>query len=123
MIPLVVPWQVALPPHPKMALVIGNGAYYHGGVELPHAVPSATAVTVRLTELGYAVVAVNDAALGDMHAAFEAFRGHVSAGCSGSAVIYYCGHGWQDAVSPDCLLVPVDFDGSDLDGVCRDCFC
>jgi hypothetical protein len=90
-------------------------------MELPLAVPSATAVAVRLTDLGYAVVAVNDAALGDMYAAFEAFRGHVSTGCSSSVVIYYCGLGWQDTVSPDCLLVPVDFDGSDLDGVCKDC--
>ncbi len=88
--------------------MIGNDEY-GGDLGLTHAVSSARAVAERLTELEYSVVSVSNAALADLQAAFEAFRGASSAGCS--AIIYYCGHGWQCMNSVDCLLVPVDFAG------------
>jgi uncharacterized caspase-like protein len=96
-----------------VALVIGNGAY-GGDFTLTHAVSSTFAVAERLCELGLTVVQVINADLTDMQAAFESFRGSLSAGCS--VIIYYCGHGWQDAGSAECLLVPVDFDGTDPAG-------
>ncbi len=97
----------------KVALVIGNDDY-SGNQRWIHAVSSAHAVAVRLTELEYSVVFVSNIELAEMQSAFEAFRGHLSAGCS--VIIYYCGHGWQDMDSVDCLLVPVDFDGANPAG-------
>jgi hypothetical protein len=107
-------WQATTPP--KVALVIGNDDY-GGDLTLAHAVTSASAVAVKLTELEYSVVFVGDAALADVLAAFEAFRSSLSAGCS--AFIYYCGLGWQDDGSADSLLVPVDFAGANPAGMDR----
>ena len=93
--------------------MIGNDEY-GGDLGLTHAVSSAHAVAERLTELEYSVVSVSNAALADMQAAFEAFRDSLSTGCS--VIIYYCGHGWQDMDSVDCVLVPVDFAGANPAG-------
>ncbi len=99
----------------KFALVIGNDAYNNGVFGLAHAMSSAAAIAKRLTSLGYSVVLKQNTSLDRTQAAFKAFRDQLSAGCS--AVIYFCGHGWQDAVYADCLLAPVDFDDADSAGM------
>ena len=111
----------ATPCSAKVALILGNDAY-DKGFDLAHALSSASAVADRLTGLGYSVMHRYNAGLATMQAAFESFRRELSNGCS--AAIYFCGHGWQDAGSADCLLVPVDFDGASPTGTnSTRCFC
>jgi hypothetical protein len=100
-----------------VALVIGNGAYEQGAeFVVANAASSALAVGQRLSALGFGVTLVQNAAKEDMQAAFPPFLATLSPGCS--AVVYYCGHGWQSDAGGDCLLLPVDFTGADPSGVC-----
>ncbi len=96
----------------RVALVIGNRAY-GGEMEVAHANASAAAIARRLTDLGYHVIVVGNADRAHLVASFEAFGSSCSGCC---AILYFCGHGWQDGGSADCLLVPVDFAGTDPAG-------
>jgi hypothetical protein len=95
----------------KVALVIINAD--HDNVERP------SKLVKRLIELGYRVVERTNASLAVMNEAFESFGSWMSTGCS--AVVYFCGLGWQDSKLVDCLLAPVDVDWS-CHEVARVCF-
>jgi hypothetical protein len=86
--------------------VIGNQSYA-SNPEVPHAETSASAVAARLVRLGFQVEAAFNTSKSDLELALDNFNSMLSAGCT--AIVYYCGRGWQEAASADCLLVPVDF--------------
>jgi uncharacterized caspase-like protein len=116
-----IPWRVSFHPTSAqgmahVALVIGNRV--HNGCDFEFAanpMRSAGAVRQRLSDLGFDVTLVQSARQDRMQAAFVSFLAALSPGCS--AVVYYCGCGWQADAGGDCLLVPVDFPGGDPSGV------
>jgi hypothetical protein len=90
----------------KVALVIGIDRT-RSLAELAYVAPSTAAVADKLVELGYSVSRVDNATKDGMVAALEVFQKSLSLGCS--AILYFCGRGWQCAGAADCLLAPVDF--------------
>jgi hypothetical protein len=99
----------------KLALVIGNSAYCPP-FEAPHAVRGSDAVASRLRMIGFVITSVTNVTSAGMKTAFAEFSCKLRAGCR--AVVYFCGHGWQDEGSEDVQLVPVDFIWADPSGVC-----
>ena len=87
----------------RVALVIGNGSYQHV-TTLPNPPNDAVAIANKLGGLGFDVTTAVDVDLADMRAAVERFAGD-SRGAD-VALIFYAGHGVQDA--GENYLLPVD---------------
>ncbi|HKO08040.1 MAG TPA: ABC transporter substrate-binding protein [Alphaproteobacteria bacterium] len=90
---------------PRVALVIGNGAYRAAGVhKLKNPVNDARAMAKTLRELGFKVIEVEDADLKTMQKAFVEFSQALPR--NGAALFYYAGHGMQ--LKGLNYLLPVD---------------
>jgi hypothetical protein len=87
----------------RVALVIGNDAYTNA-VSLDNAVFDARAVADALRKLGFQVVDGYDLDIDHMRAKVSQFSAALSG--SGSAVIYYAGHGIS--VDEENYLIPTD---------------
>lgn len=97
----------------RVALVIGNSNYANT-VVLPNPVNDATAMTTKLRNLGFEVVAGYDLNLRDMRKTVDQFAR--SAKGADIALLFYAGHGMQ--IGGQNYLVPVDArlqDETDLD--------
>jgi len=97
----------------RVALVIGNSAYANT-VVLPNPVNDATAMSTKLRNLGFEVVAGYDLDLSGMRKTVAQFAR--SAKGSDIALLFYAGHGMQ--IGGQNYLVPVDArlqDETDLD--------
>src|SRR5208282_4282142 len=98
----------AVPPQvtePRVALVIGNGAYRAAGVpKLKNPVNDARAMAQALRDLGFKVIEAEDADLKAMQKAFVDFGRALPH--NGTALFYYAGHGMQ--LKGLNYLVPVD---------------
>ncbi len=86
----------------KIALVIGNAAYKEAPLKNP--VNDARAMAAKLRQLGFQVIAQENATKAQMEMAVLDFGESLSAGAVG--VFYYAGHGLQ--VNGRNFLVPVD---------------
>ncbi len=87
----------------RVALVIGNGAYKEGGT-LKNPVNDARAMAATLKQLGFHVVARENATKQQMERAVGEFGDLLNAGSV--ALFYFAGHGMQ--VNGRNFLVPVD---------------
>ncbi len=87
----------------RVALVIGNNAYQHGG-SLNNAVSDAQTVGNALQALGFRVIRKQDLDYGGLLDALDEL-GKAAAGADW-AVVYYAGHGIQ--VQGNNYLIPVD---------------
>ena len=89
---------------PRVALVIGNGAYSGGVRPLANPPHDATAVAALLQRRGFKTVLVLDAGLAELRSAVQAFA--AAADRADVAIVFYSGH----AVELDGrnMLVPVD---------------
>jgi uncharacterized caspase-like protein len=96
----------------RVALVIGNGAYKHAH-SLANPVNDANGMADALRQLGFAVVAVDDADRTAMVKALGQFRKQLHA--DGIGLFYYAGHGIQ--VRGKNYLVPTDADIADENDV------
>ena len=76
----------------RLALVIGNAAYQHGGV-LKNPVNDANLMARTLEDLGFDVIKETDAGLKDMQNAFKGFVARLND--YGVALFFYAGHGMQ----------------------------
>ena len=92
---------------PRIALVIGNGAY--GGLPdslRTNAPRDAQAISDKLRALGFDVIMRTNATPRDMQQAIGEFRRRLEAG--GVGLFYFAGHGMQ--IGPRTLLVPAGLD-------------
>ncbi len=103
------------PPPPKFALLIGINSYAEEH-RIPNALLSACELARRLRALGFKVTYEPEVSHVPMKAALDAFLATLTPGCT--AVLYFCGHGWQSGVAGDCLLLPSDFDWVEPSGAC-----
>ena len=87
----------------RLALVIGNAAYQHGGA-LKNPVNDADLMARTLEDLGFDVIKETDAGLKDMQSAFKGFVTRLDD--YGVALFFYAGHGMQ--VDGQNYLIPVD---------------
>lgn len=87
-----VPRQDREPVVERVALVIGNGAYEHLD-RLMNPINDARAVAAALWNLGFEVIEVIDADLGETLAAMTTFAGRLRPGME--ALFYYAGHAVQ----------------------------
>lgn len=87
----------------RVALVIGNNAYTHGGV-LENPVNDAKAVKLSLESVGFQVTMITDASHQKMEGAVTDFR--KAADGAEAALFYYAGHGLE--VGGRNYLVPID---------------
>src|SRR5258705_3526628 len=87
---------------PRLALVIGNSAYRESPLRNP--VNDVRAMAQKFKELGFTVLAHENATKRTMEAAIIEFGRHLAAG--GVGAFYYAGHGLQ--VRGRNYLVPVD---------------
>ena len=98
----------ALKPAPggerRVALVIGNGAYKDAPLRNP--VNDARAISKALSESGFSVTLIEDAALGGMRRAIRNFGDELAKSKVG--IFYYAGHGMQ--VRGVNYLIPVNAD-------------
>ena len=102
---------------PRIALVVGNGAYA-GDAALKNPVNDATDVAAALTQVGWSVTLVTDADRRGFNRAIAAFRDALSATEGSDALFYYAGHGMQvDGVN---FLIPVNSDFETIDDVKSD---
>ena len=92
---------------PRIALVIGNGAYRESPLRNP--VNDVRAMAQRFRELGFTVLAHENATKKTMEAAIIEFGRRLAEG--GAGAFYYAGHGLQ--VRGRNYLVPVDADIDD----------
>jgi uncharacterized caspase-like protein len=92
----------AAPPQTRLALVIGNGDY--AGGRLVNAALDARAMAETLRDLGFEVLALENADYREMRRALAEFGERLSA--EGVGLFYYAGHGLQ--VNGKNYLVPVD---------------
>ena len=76
----------------RLALVIGNAAYQHGGA-LKNPVNDADLMARTLEDLGFDVIKETDAGLKDMQNAFKGFVARLND--YGVALFFYAGHGMQ----------------------------
>ncbi len=101
---------------PRVALIIGNGAYEKVG-KLPNAAADAKLMVRALTEIGFKVTALTDANQAAMKTAIADFgRALRTAGPDAVGLFYYAGHGVQ--ASGINYLLPTDIairDEADLD--------
>jgi uncharacterized protein YgiM (DUF1202 family) len=99
-------WALASPPalaaEPRVALVIGNGAYKDA--PLKNAVNDARAMAAALSRLGFDVIELRDAPRKWMESSILEFGDKLKKG--GVGLFYYAGHGLQ--VKGQNYLVPVD---------------
>jgi formylglycine-generating enzyme required for sulfatase activity len=92
---------------PRVALVIGNGAY--GSVAGPvqnNAPRDAEAMRDQLRALGFDVILRTNATPQEMEQAIGEFRQHLEAG--GTGLFYFAGHGMQ--IGRQTLLIPAGLD-------------
>lgn len=87
----------------RLALVIGNAAYQHGGA-LKNSVNDAHLIARTLEELGFDVIKETDAGLRDMQRVFKGFVSRMDD--YDVALFFYAGHGMQ--VDGQNYLIPVD---------------
>ena len=87
----------------RVALVVGNSSYAHGG-RLPNPANDAAAVAEALRKVGFTVTSKQDLSKTQFEAALEAFT-RDAAGAD-VAVVYYAGHGMEMGGSN--YLIPVD---------------
>jgi hypothetical protein len=87
----------------RVALVIGNSAYAHGG-RLTNPANDATAVAQSLRKVGFTVVLQTDLGKNDLEAALKSFT-RASAGAD-IALVYFAGHGVEKGGTN--YLIPVD---------------
>ncbi len=87
----------------KIALVIGNANYQHGG-KLKNPVNDANLMAKTLQDKGFTVIKKTDASLAQMQMATEDFNQKMKN--YDVALFYYAGHGVQ--VDGNNYLVPVD---------------
>lgn len=98
-------YALAQATEPRVALVIGNGAYRAAGVpKLANPANDARAMAQTLRELGFKVIELEDAELKAMQKAFVEFTQALPR--NGAALFYYAGHGIQ--LKGQNYLVPVD---------------
>ena len=87
----------------RLALVIGNAAYQHGGA-LKNPVNDANLMAQTLQDLNFEVIKETDASLTGMQSAFKGFVSRLSS--YDVALFFYAGHGMQ--VDGENYLIPVD---------------
>ena len=87
----------------RVALVIGNAAYAHGG-RLANPAKDATVVAEALRRVGFSVILQNDLGRDELEAALKSFT-RASAGAD-VALVYYAGHGIEKGGTN--YLIPVD---------------
>jgi uncharacterized caspase-like protein len=87
----------------RVALVIGNSAYAHGG-RLTNPANDATQVAQSLRKVGFNVVLQTDLGKNDLEAALKSFT-RASAGAD-IALVYYAGHGIEHGGTN--YLIPID---------------
>lgn len=87
----------------RLALVIGNSAYQHGGV-LRNPVNDAALIAQTLKDLGFDIIKETDVELKDMQTAFKDFVNRLDD--YDVALFFYAGHGLQ--VDGQNYLIPVD---------------
>jgi formylglycine-generating enzyme required for sulfatase activity len=88
---------------PRLALVIGNGAYSNS--PLPNAVRDARLIDETLRELGFEVIRGENLTREEMSEVLKSFGQQLGVG--GVGLFYYAGHGVQ--VNGRNYLVPIDF--------------
>ncbi len=86
----------------RIALVIGNAAYQQGALDNP--VNDATAISAKLSALGFEVVSVYDADLRSMQRGLLQFVDRIERGAT--SLVFYAGHAVQ--VNGRNYLMPVD---------------
>ena len=86
----------------RLALVIGNGDYTEGALKNP--VNDMRAMAETLTDLGFDVMAVENATMREMLEAISEYQDRLANG--GVGVFYYAGHGI--AVEGENYLIPID---------------
>ena len=86
----------------RLALVIGNGDYTEGALRTP--VNDMHAMAATLTDLGFDVMAVENATMREMLEAISEYQDRLANG--GVGVFYYAGHGI--AVEGENYLIPID---------------
>ena len=87
----------------RVALVLGNSAYAHGG-RLTNPANDATAVAQSLRKVGFTVVLQTDLGKNDLEAALKGFT-RAAAGAD-IALVYFAGHGIEKGGTN--YLIPVD---------------
>lgn len=87
----------------RMALVIGNSNYAHGG-KLSNPVNDAALVAEALRQSGFTVISKSDLGRNDLADALKSFARET--GAADTAVVYYSGHGME--VGGINYLIPVD---------------
>ena len=90
---------------PRVALVIGNGAYQHAAA-LDNPLNDAADIAKELEAAGFAVIRRDNANLREMHLALREFGDKLTRAANG--VFYFAGHGVQ--VRGRNYLLPVDAD-------------
>jgi formylglycine-generating enzyme required for sulfatase activity len=81
---------------PRVALVIGNGAYGDDLGQLPNPAADADLIAKSLSEVGFSVVILKDADLKSMKRGISEFGQRlVAAGPDATGLFYYAGHGVQ----------------------------
>lgn len=103
--------KATIPPEPRIALVIGNGAYREAPLANP--VNDARAIGAALRRCGFGVTVLENATREQMGTALRDF-GHRIAG-GGVGLFYFAGHGMQ--VKGRNYLVPVNADVASEDEV------
>ncbi len=98
---------------PRVALVIGNGAYR--GHPLANPVRDADAMGDALQALGFDVITLRNATRQQMLDGLAAFERHIAA--SGTGLVYFAGHG--ASVGGTTWLAPVDADVGSPAGLSR----
>ncbi|MDR0291087.1 MAG: SUMF1/EgtB/PvdO family nonheme iron enzyme, partial [Treponema sp.] len=95
---------------PRLALVIGNGAYRN--VEnLPNTANDASSIAQKLSTLGYTVDLQLDADLPGMTRALSSWVRRLSADRASEGFFWYAGHGMQ--IAGENYLLPIDIDAED----------
>ena len=96
---------------PRVALVIGNGAYAASPLKNP--VHDARAMAAALQQCGFTVIAMENASYQKMREGLRDFGGRIAQG--GVGLFYFAGHGMQ--VKGRNYLIPIGADIADEDEV------
>lgn len=98
---------------PRVALIIGNGAYQHVAA-LPNPANDASDIAASLDQIGFSVTVLTDASFETVHNELQKFS--KKARGADFAVVYYAGHGIE--IGGQNWLIPVDAElksDSDID--------